>query len=234
MVANWLRKHTFQLLGSRCHLCGVPMHSDEYAAHSGWCKHCCQKLLNPNRCACCGRNLSQPVLQCGRCVNTPPPWRQLYCIGDHAFPLSHYLYKCKYQGQYWFADHLAQLLATQIPQPQPLLICVPMHWRRLWYRGYNQSAQLSHFLGKHLNVPVDNHLFKRLRHTPPQQSLSGRARRLNLRHAFALNHLPTSQHIAIVDDVVTTGSTLLPLCQLLRDAGVETIDIYCISRTPEG
>ncbi|HAS6252855.1 TPA: ComF family protein [Vibrio vulnificus] len=112
-----------------------------------------------------------------------------------------------------------------------------MHWRRQWLRGFNQSDVLAAQLARRLNRPFLAHAFTRLLHTPPQQGLNKQQRQRNLAGAFRLNRsaLPHAipKHVAIVDDVVTTGSTVRQLCQLLLAVGVESIDIYCLCRTPE-
>nr|WP_238529409.1 phosphoribosyltransferase family protein [Vibrio mimicus] len=110
---------------------------------------------------------------------------------------------------------------------------MPLHWRRRWQRGFNQSDLLARELARSLPTQYDSQLFARRRATPHQQGLSKAQRIQNLSGAFVLNHQPNQQHIAIVDDVVTTGSTIRHLCDLLLDVGVQSIDIYCICRTPE-
>jgi ComF family protein len=145
------------------------------------------------------------------------------------------------------------LLAQQIEAPAPILLPVPLHWWRYLSRGYNQSDILAHSLRAQLNnhPRVASNLFKRHRSTPKQQGLDKRQRQKNLSGAFKLNKpfyfkyfTKQSQkqpsnlsvrltHVAIIDDVVTTGTTVQQLCKLLLDIGVERIDIYCICRTPE-
>ncbi len=84
-----------------------------------------------------------------------------------------------------------------------------------------------------MHVPLSHKLFSRIKATKQQQGLDKDQRKQNLHQAFKLNHRPKIKHVAIVDDVVTTGSTVQQLSQLLLEAGVETVDIYCICRTPE-
>jgi ComF family protein len=129
---------------------------------------------------------------------------------------------------------LAGLLAARIASPAPLMIPVPLHWRRRLWRGYNQSSMLAHAIQYHQGeeVKVADNLVIRHQATPSQQGLSRAQRQRNLRHAFQLKGSPAPAHVAIVDDVVTTGSTVQQICQLLLETGVECIDIYCLCRTP--
>jgi ComF family protein len=128
---------------------------------------------------------------------------------------------------------LAALLAQHIPFPAPLLLPVPLHWRRYLYRGFNQSDLLAHHLSQALAVSYQTRLLQRIRSTPPQEGLHKNEREQNLRKAFMLRSRPPTNHIAIADDVVTTGSSINQLCQLLLEVDLEYIDIYCLCRTPE-
>ena len=97
-------------------------------------------------------------------------------------------------------------------------------------RGYNQSELLAKFLGQILDIPCCS-FFRRVRKTLPQLGLSSDQRKDNVNQAFILRQAKLSNHIAIVDDVLTTGSTVDGLCHLLLNAGVQKVDIYCICRT---
>jgi len=109
---------------------------------------------------------------------------------------------------------------------------VPLHWRRFLKRGFNQSERLAFYLTRQKSFSYYS-LFKRCKHTQAQQQLPRTKRLSNLNQAFLLKQKPQSKHIAIIDDVVTTGATLSPLCEILLDSGVKSIDIYCLCRTAE-
>jgi ComF family protein len=172
--------------------------------------------------------------QCGDCLQTPPPWQRLYCIGNYDFPLSQYLHQIKYQRRFWLIAPLAALLANHISTPAPQFVYVPSRWRRQLNRGFNQSELLAYELTKHF---PDSHLLYdafRLKHgIATQQSLTRTQRIRNLKHAFTLKEKTLSSHVAIIDDVVTTGSTVRHLSELLLEHGVKKIDIYCLCRTPD-
>lgn len=169
---------------------------------------------------------------CGHCLTTPPLWHRLYCIGDYAFPLDTMIHQIKHQRMFWQLPSLAGLLAERIDHPAPLMTFVPLHWQRRWFRGFNQSELLAGALNQHWQNTTTA-LFSRTQSTPPQQSLNKKQRQNNLKNVFTLTNRPTHSHVAIVDDVVTTGTTISELCKLLLAVGVEYIDIYCISRTPD-
>ncbi|NGN99154.1 ComF family protein [Grimontia sp. S25] len=168
---------------------------------------------------------------CGRCLKKPPPWDSLVCVGAYSFPYDKLLHRFKYQGHYWLAPALAKLLATEIESPAPLLLPVPMHWKRRLWRGFNHSSVLAAELARQLKVQSEPNVLKRIRATRQQQGLDRQSRLSNLKQAFSIEgKLPP--HIALVDDVVTTGATVAQLCRLLRQHGVERIDVYCLCRTP--
>ncbi|OBS94374.1 competence protein ComF [Vibrio tasmaniensis] len=142
----------------------------------------------------------------------------------------------KYSDKFWFARDLSKLLASRIDHPAPLIASVPLHWTRYIQRSFNQSQLLANYTAQELGVNSDV-LFRRNRATLSQQGLTKSIRSSNLNGAFTLLHRDFEAtdypHIAIIDDVVTTGSTVYQLCQLLLEVGVKRIDIYCICRTPE-
>ncbi|MGF1752247.1 ComF family protein [Vibrio makurazakiensis] len=238
MVSDWLQKTTQQYLPLQCDLCGLP--KEKHDNHSIWCVTCLSHFSETSRCQRCGLETLTAVEQCGQCLTAPPPWQRLYCVSDYTFPTSRYIHQLKYAKKFWVARDLAKLLAPKIESPAPLITSVPLHWSRYIQRGFNQSALLCDYLAKELHTPAqDRHtltqhqIFKRIRSTSFQHGLTKDQRQQNLRNAFTLNKQPTQTHVAILDDVVTTGSTVQHLCDLLLEVGVKRIDIYCICRTPE-
>lgn len=236
MLSQRIIKSILAVIPNWCDLCRLPMHSSmiqsEETNHesAGFCVVCQRLFAAEPRCQQCGLPMQYEVRQCGLCLKQPPPWRHLYCVSDYQYPLASYVHKMKYHRQFGQAKPLAHLLAERISEPAQFITWVPLHWRRKVWRGFNQSEHLGLAVAKQLNLPCGE-LFKRTRATPKQQGMSRKERLQNLRGAFQLLRVPSVTHVAIVDDVVTTGSTVHQLCQILLDAGVKTIDIYCICRT---
>jgi ComF family protein len=112
---------------------------------------------------------------------------------------------------------------------------VPLAARRLRQRGFNQATLLARWLSGPLDIPCEEHLLRRVQDTPAQQALDAKARRRNLRQAFALtpDARLRNRHLALVDDVLTTGATAQALAHLLLEAGAARVDVYCLARTPK-
>ncbi len=233
MVTNWLTKNIARTLVRLCPLCRMPLADD----HAKLCRFCLQRLLQTSRCPCCGLQSTDDTSLCGQCLQQPPLWQRLYCVGDYQPPLSGLVHQLKYQRQPWLAGLLAELLLNRVTHKPDIILSVPMHWQRYWRRGYNQSDLLARQLARRLAVPYQPGLVKRTIATKAQQRLDRQQRLHNLTGAFALAPISTTvicgAHLALVDDVVTTGSTMTQMCQLLLAAGAESIDIYCICRTPD-
>ncbi|WP_165310036.1 ComF family protein [Vibrio ziniensis] len=232
MLSDWFQKANFihRCLAPQCPICKLALDNKlPYAV----CSACEAWYPKYPRCQCCGLATLTPVDMCGQCLTKPTIWHNLYCVGDYQFPLSNIIHLLKYQRQFWQAKPLAKRLSECIETPAPVITSVPLHWHRYLRRGFNQSDLIAKHLAAFLNVDYQPRLFSRVLDTKSQQALSKVQRKHNLANAFRLNRRPKCKHVAIVDDVVTTGSTVLHLCQLLLEVGVERIDIYCICRTPE-
>ena len=225
-VPSW-RDNLYHLLFRHCGLCQLPLaHAEHY-----WCQHCISHFPSPPYCHHCGSTTLTSVAHCGHCLTQPPRWHRLYRLGEYRPPLQQLVHHLKFCGKFWLARPLAQQLAHQITQPAPLLLPVPLHWRRYSQRGFNQSHQLALALGAILNSHVNHRVFQRLRHTQPQQQLTQNQRRHNLHHAFQLRPITLPDHVAIVDDVVTTGATVDQLTRLLIQRAVKQVDIYTLCHT---
>ena len=94
---------------------------------------------------------------------------------------------------------------------------------------------LAQWLGDALKLPVDERLLERIVDTPPQQQLDAATRRRNLRQAFRVAPAANieGRHLALVDDVLTTGATTEALARLLKRGGAARVDVYCLARTPK-
>jgi len=226
------------ILGSRsdwlglCLLCRQPC--DDQPLLCSWCQ---QSLHQPCRkCRLCATPLPEQhtgnELLCGRCQRRPPPWERLQVIGDYQPPYSLLIPRLKYSGQILLAPLLAQLLADHLEgdDPPEAIIPVPLHWWRQWWRGFNQAEEIGTALGELTGIPCDTRLLRRIRATPQQTRLSAGQRRRNLRGAFQIapHHY---RHVALLDDVVTTGATAGQLTRLLHESGIARVEVWAICRT---
>lgn len=132
------------------------------------------------------------------------------------------------------APFLAQLLSRHCPhRPEyDLLIPVPLHASRLRWRGFNQSLLLTKDLASSWAMPLDPFVLRRCRSTPPQVGLDERARRRNVRGAFAVADRASvkGRAILLVDDVFTTGATVNECAVTLRRAGARCVDVLVLAR----
>lgn len=203
------------------------------------CKFC--KVHLPwfkDGCIKCGANLENvnASIICEDCVNQPPPFDRVYALFKYEPPLNGLVNKLKFHEQLIPASFFAQLFFTAVTQDwyadKPLpqaIIPVPLHQKRLLNRGYNQALEISLPLGKALNLPVRADLCQKTRNTPPQARLKREMRLNNLRNAFKAQNSNFSS-VAIVDDVVTTGSTVRAMSYALHAAGIQQIDVWCVCR----
>ena len=113
-----------------------------------------------------------------------------------------------------------------------MLLPVPLHASRLRSRGYNQALEIARVVGRELVLPIDHASCARIAPTPPQAGLDERARHRNIRGAFLVQGPVSWDHVAILDDVVTTGSTVAELSRELRKAGVRRIQVWAVAQTP--
>ncbi len=177
---------------------------------------------------------------CGDCLRTPPPWAQTCCAVDYAFPWVQLLQAFKYQGRDELARPLAWLLADAVldgPVGLPeLLLPVPLSAPRLRERGYNQAWELARHLGRRLHRPAQAQVLLRMRQGPAQAELSRAQRLRNLRQAFQVSPAAApglqGRHLALVDDVMTTGATAHAACEALLAAGAARVDVWVLARTP--
>ena len=221
--------------GFRCVQCHQPL---QIGAH-GLCSRCYREIRRFAYCGKCGSELAQNTLHCGRCLRDEPSWDRLVMVGRYNEPLSTLIHRFKFQNQFWLDRTLARLLLLAVQNAKrehglilpDVILPVPLHHFRQWGRGYNQADLLAHWLAKWLQRPVDNGLLSRNKRTPTQRGLTANARRRNLKKAFSLRKPLVYQRVALVDDVITTGSTLNEVAKLLRQHGAQEIQVWGLART---
>lgn len=171
---------------------------------------------------------------CGACIHRPPPFVAAAAPLHYRSPVDHLILGVKFGARLQFARLLGELFAhwaaeRDLPLPDAL-VPVPLHPRRQRERGFNQALELARPLGRQLGIPVLPAACRRIRATDRQTRLDARTRRANVRGAFAVEAGLRAGHVAIVDDVMTTGSTVAALARALLQAGVRQVDVWCIAR----
>ena len=219
-----------------CWLCKMPL------ALSAWgvCSVCTRSLERRiTTCPQCGLPAANRYLPCGRCLKKPPPWSALVAVDDYVRPLSRLIHALKFSGQSSLAPPLARLLLLAVLQARrtralpkiDMVVNVPLYRRRHWRRGYNQSDLLCRPLARWLGCRYTASALTRVHATAVQHQLNARLRKINLKNAFRLELAVNGLHIAIVDDVVTTGSTVAELSRLLLQSGAASVQVWCLCRT---
>ena len=186
-------------------------------------------------CRRCARPLppaAPPV--CGHCRRRPPPYQA--CIAGLLYrpPADQLVLGLKFAQRLGHAPLLAALLAeiaSGADRPQAL-VPVPLHRNRLRQRGFNQSLEIARPLARHLDLPLAPRVLARVRPTQPQSGLDARGRSRNVRGAFICTAEVSDRHLALVDDVITTGSTVAEAARALLRAGASRVDVWAASRTP--
>lgn len=198
-----------------------------------WQQACCQRCALP---------LPHPAAQCGRCLVAPPPFTHALAPLLYRFPVDSLIPAFKYHSQTDIGRLLGQLLAEaaadwlqQDIAPCPdLLLPIPMHRTRQAQRGYNQAYELARDVARRTHLLCRPGLLERTRATQSQQGLDAKARRQNLRGAFSCPQPEQlrDKHLALIDDVMTTGVTLSEASRTLLKAGAASIQVWCVARTP--
>lgn len=229
-IANALHRFSRILLAPRCLICGESGH-----AGLDLCETCRTQLpWNQDACRQCGIGLAAAgPAHCGACLLDPPPFTRAFCPLHYRFPIDRLLPRFKFHGDLAAGELLATLMQWPMDPgnlPQAL-VPVPLHRNRLRTRGYDQALELARALARGIRVPVSADALVRRRATQPQTELGAAKRQHNMRDAFALRpgaRLPL--HVALVDDVLTTGATLGECARVLLAAGVQRVDAWTIAR----
>ncbi len=228
-VDDWLAALGRALLPPRCLIC-----REQGCNSLDLCGNCFDSLPW-NRLACDRCALPLPASgRCGACLQRPPPLDATCAVFLYGSPVDRLLPRLKFHRDLAAGRLLAELMIPTLEaQPRPLaLVPVPLHRQRLRQRGYDQALELARPLARRLDLPVLPCALRRIRNTAPQSELDARQRRRNLRAAFQAGSAPLPDHVALVDDVMTTGQTLHAAALALRRAGVARVDAWVCARVP--
>lgn len=216
-----------------CLLCGnLSLNSSNLCAyckkHIPWLKKTCYQ---------CGIPLSIDdttiALRCGECLQSPPSFERTYVCVHYQKPIDRLIQQLKFQKNLSYAQLIGDIMAEKfvVAERPHCLIPVPLHPSRLRERGFNQAIEIARPLSKKLQIPLCLDAFVRIKDTRAQSALNTRERNQNIKQAFACKKTMTYKHVAIVDDVMTTGNTLRALADTIKKSGVEKISLWVFART---
>ena len=237
---NWLRLSTIKtskvyyfLFNKHCYLCDAL--STQYL-----CDYCHPYIaLNHHSCRLCARPSGRSQILCGECQKTQP--QQHVCIAPMLYQTltAHLIKAIKFQQQSYYGHILTDILSQSLKQHYQAddwpdeIIPVPSHARRVRERGFCQTTLLAKMLAASLSptIKVNSRSFIKHRYTAAQHQLNKHARHSAQKHAFKVIG-PIARHVALFDDVITTGSTTQACINTLIKHGVERVDIWALARTP--
>jgi ComF family protein len=231
-----------------CLACAAPV---SRARERGVCRGCWSKLLQLRVsgpvCPACGipypgfADVPLEAHLCVKCMLTLPPFSGARAFGYYGSVLRRIIQALKFDGRRDLAVILAPLLASTFlelwsPADFDLVVPIPLHPRRERERGYNQAKLLAMPLGRIVGVPVNARALRRHRNTSPQVGLSDSDRAHNVKHAFgcARPALVRGRRILLIDDVMTTGSTMASACEALLEAGAQRVSALTLARVAAG
>lgn len=222
------------VLSRDCTLCGV-------RSQESLCKDCHRDLpfRQATGCPRCSAQSADNQI-CGACLSDPPDFDDTTSAFHYSYPLDRLVQAYKFNANLGllplFADSLARAVRAKrkpandgATQPD-LVIPLPLAPKRLAERGFNQSALLGEQVSKTLGIRFEARGMLRVRETPPQTGLNREARLKNLRGAFDCVHRLDGKHVAVVDDVMTTGATLSEAAKALKKAGAAHVSAWVIAR----
>ena len=229
-VYHWLKNN------QSCLLCDEP--SQRAMALCEACENDLPWL--ERQCRQCALPIPDAHALCTDCSNNPPSFSQVIAPFEFIFPVDTLISRFKYQQNWPYGRLLSTLLAQHLRyhfdeggQRPDLILAVPLAKRRQRTRGYNQAQMICDWLSKTLSLDNPKQLLRRTRETISQQGLNAKQRRENLHNAFELiePEQVKDQHIILVDDVLTTGTTCSIISELLLKHGAARVDVYCLART---
>jgi len=250
MVDHWLKNTLNYCLPQACLLCGDSVSSNQELSLCNRCEadlpvlgDTCQRCANPleTRLDRLEGFLEQPALLqsrlCGQCLQKQPYFEHTISFFPYITPFDHFVHAAKFKGKLSTARLLGQLMTRQLQNclqqlddlPDALLP-VPLHPTRQRERGYNQALEIALPISKQLKIPIFKELASRVIATEAQSSLALKHRKSNLQNAFVINNKVTDKHIAIIDDVMTSGTTVNALAKVLKKAGARRVSVWCFSR----
>jgi ComF family protein len=188
--------------------------------------------LMANACQRCAMPLDSAQI-CGRCLSSPPSQDYSFSLYRYQDTIRRCITAFKFHQQiqfaHFFADQMAARLLARATLPD-CLVAIPLHPARLRQRGFNQSLEVTKRLASQLNLDYSHDLLQRVINTRRQSELHFRDRKRNMRRAFQCPAETVPSHIAIIDDVMTSGHTSSEASRVLRQKGAKIIEVWTIAR----
>lgn len=224
------------LLPCQCLLCGLPAGPRNVC---GGCRRDLPWIRRP--CGRCGAPLPAdcPGGECAICRVPVDGVDRIRTALIYEYPVDRLVTRAKFQSRAECALALGELLGVRLRAaricgtltPPDLIVPVPLHRRRLARRGFNQAAEIAAPIARMLGIRVMERGCRRVVDTVEQSTLSGAARRANLRGAFRVDADIGGARAAIVDDVLTTGTTVAELATALLRAGAAVVEVWTAARS---
>ena len=194
----------------------------------------CFALLDAPLCVCvrCGTALPQSLPACGFCLTRNWPIKELIAAGTYSWPLKEWVIALKHHQNLPLGRLMGECLSVRLKQRMATadyLIPMPLHLARLKSRGFNQASEIARVVSKKLQIPIAWDWAIRQKETLSQAELNATERRQNMHSAFAAKNI-SGAHVAIIDDVVTTGATSVALGETLLKAGAKEVSVWCVAR----
>ena len=230
-----------RLLPQPCRLCKT---SIVYNKTDALCDHCHYALpWMGHCCSICALPLADLNSQfCGQCIQTPPAFFAAKIPFRYDYPLDQMILDFKFHQGFARGKSLAFLFidflrdAYKDESWPDAVIPTPIYWRRRFLRGFNQSEILARDITDAFSLPLLTQTCIRHHHQQSQKDSNRQSRQRNLTNAFSINpkkrHLIEGKHLALLDDVVTTGATARELSKLLVSNGAASVVIWALARTP--
>jgi ComF family protein len=198
-------------------------------------------LISEPYCPLCGIPFVAEVTTshlCGDCLGGVHRFDRARAKGFYQGLMREVIHRFKYGGQTFLVKPLARMLIGPAKELTRLhridtIVPVPLHYKRLRQRGFNQASLLARGLGSLLQIPVDYSSLKRTRWTDPQIGLSRNQRAANVKGAFGLKATVKikGRGILLLDDVLTTGETVNQCVRVLKDGGAREVVVLTVART---
>lgn len=196
----------------------------------------CLSLLpwNTSACARCAQPLPMTQPYCAHCLRKPLRQQRSYILFHYTSPISDWIHAAKFEASFLHCRLLSQLLSHTLAQrstPWPhCVLPMPLHPRRLRQRGYNQVIEIARTICQRFAIPLDTHSLQRYRYHQPQSRLPLKLRQNNVYDSFQLRQPLTVSHIALLDDVSTSGHTLEAASRALLQQGALELEYWCIAK----